>query len=325
MEDALEHSLPITVDLDGRTGASQRGRGVAFCVRGVSAALSMAHGARFFGDGEPLWLEGRSQSPCKTHKEARREKHLLVKALRRSASRSALVLARKLEGCRARTPCLSGACAVCGRAGQRLATHVIGKLIDHHTNAMLAVTAISDKRAIRYGRLDRHDLFYGIDKRLHDALAAVGLSAVGGLDVSGNEHATGAFAPHFMPHGHFLVSRADMAKVEKAFREWFPKTERTPRPVRMTKFDGAVGGIAYQVKADVFRRLVSPPKRLPNGTRSTFGSRKKQFFKAERIEIAIALDDAGLDARLFLHGYDLVVRNGNVELVPTRKGQRATT
>jgi hypothetical protein len=315
----LDTSLPIT--LCDHAGASHRGP-----VRlRISSALATAHGARFLGDGNPRWREGRSQSPCKTRAQARHEKRLLVKALRRSARRSAHVLANKLETCRAHTPCLSGACPVCGRAGQRLATHVIGKLVARRTGTMLAVTAISDNRAIRYGRLDRHDLFYGIDKRLHDALAAVGVSAFGGLDVSGNEHATGAFASHFMPHGHFLVSRDDMAKVQKAFRDWFPKTARTPRPIRMSEFDGALGGIAYQVKADVFRRIVSPPKQLPDGKRSTFGSRKKQFFKSERVEIAIALDRAGLDARLFLHGYALVAPKGDFELIPSKTVKRAAS
>ena len=112
------------------------------------------------------------------------------------------------------------------------------------------------------------------------------------------------------------------------FREWFPAGDDTPRPVRMSAFDGEARGFAYALKSDFSRRISLEPRLLADGSRSTFGTRHKRIGGASRVELALALDRAGLDARLFTRGYELVTSGGDVEIVqlsaPRRRGsQRA--
>jgi len=78
---------------------------------------------------------------------------------------------------------------------------------------------------------------------------------------------------------------------------WFPAGDDTPRPVRMSKFDGEARGFAYALKPDFSRRISLEPRLLADGSRSTFGTRGKPIGGASRVELALALDRAGLDAR----------------------------
>ena|SRR5271166_6405767 len=52
-----------------------------------------------------------------------------------------------------------------------------------------------------------------------------------------------------------------------------------------------------------------------DGSRSTFCTRNKPIWGPQRVELALALDRPGLDARLFLCGYELVASRGDVEIV----------
>jgi hypothetical protein len=90
--------------------------------------------------------------------------------------------------------------------------------------------------------------------------------------------------------------------------------------------DGAIRrgdqGAAYALKPDFYRRLSLVPKILPSGKRSTFGTRKKPIGGEKRIELALALDWEGLDARLFLHGFEPIVVDGDVEIARSLHGTR---
>jgi hypothetical protein len=75
-----------------------------------------------YGNGKPQWLEGRARKPCKTASQAVQQRKAAVKLLRRHGKENerALDLARRVDGCRKSSRCLSGACPVCQRAYQRL-------------------------------------------------------------------------------------------------------------------------------------------------------------------------------------------------------------
>lgn len=269
-----------------------------------------------YGDGKPTWPQGSSGKPCKTSAEAVRERRLLIKALLRNASPEALGLADRLKQCGPGQCCLSGDCPECGRAAQRIFVHATRKLFDHHGRNMLAANIISPRRAIPYGHLPRYDLFAGIRKRLDRALADVGVRAVGGFDVSANEHEANAFPAHFMPHTYIFVPTASMRRVEEAFRSWFRPSKTTPRPVQMKPFDGAKTGFAYALKADFQRRISRAPVVSDDGSSVTPRPRAKAIWGQQRVELALALDRAGLDARLFLRGYQLVASGTDIEIVP---------
>ena len=88
----------------------------------VEKILHGADGERWFGDGSPVWTQGRKDRPAKTLRQARLQRRQLVKALRRhgKGDEAALRLADKIAACRPGRRCLSGACPECMRATQRL-------------------------------------------------------------------------------------------------------------------------------------------------------------------------------------------------------------
>ena len=100
----------------------------------------------------------------------------------------------------------------------------------------------------------------------------------------------------------------------------------TPRPVRIEPFDGRARGRAYALKPDFFERISLERGWLADGSRSTYSTRTKPIWGPRRVELALALHQAGLDARLYLHGFALIARNGRAEIVrspqtPSRLGR----
>lgn len=106
-----------------------------------------------------------------------------------------------------------------------------------------------------------------------------------------------------------------MRRGEAPFAEWFPASRQIPRPLVIKAFDGKPQGREYALKPDFARRISLEPRTLEDGSRSTFSTHKKPIWGAERVELALALDRAGLAARLFLRGYGLVASRGGVEIV----------
>ncbi len=289
----------------------------------IEQILSSEGGRRFFGDGPPSWRQGRNDRPAKTSELAVRERGLLVKALRRDGSAEALELAGRMDLCRRGRRCLSGACPACARATQRVFVHACRNLFDDHGQDMVTVNIVCHWAGIDRSRLaDHDDLFEETRGRLRDALADVTVRAVGGFDVSLNTHESDAFEPYWAPHVLIIAPARRLLRLGQDFRAWFPPGDDTPRPVRMSKFDGEARGFAYALKPDFSRRISLEPRLLADGSRSTFGTRNKSIGGASRVELALALDRAGLDARLFMRGYELVTSGGDVEIVRLSAPQR---
>jgi hypothetical protein len=273
--------------------------------------LSSERGRRFFGDGPPNWTQGRNDQPAKTSELAIHERGLLVKALRRDGSAEAVELAGRIDLCRRGQRCLSGACPACARATQRVFVHACRNLFDDNGQDMVVVNVVCHWAGIDRGRLaDHEDLFEETRGRLRDALADVAARAVGGFDVSLNTHEADAFEPYWAPHVLIVAPARRLLRLHEDFREWFPAGDETPRPVRMSAFDGAARGFAYALKSDFSQRISLEPRLLADGSRSTFGTRGKPIGGASRVELALAVDRAGLDARLFMRGYELVTSGG---------------
>jgi hypothetical protein len=140
------------------------------------------------------------------------------------------------------------------------------------------------------------------------------MRAIGGFDISGNEHEDGEFDPYFAPHIFAFIPGVDI-KLGEMDRAFFPADDQTPRPLRISLFDGNPAAFAYTFKSEFFRRnaLHRHPQR--DGARSFLSTREKPMREAQRVELAIALHRAGLASRI-LHGYDLVASNGRLKIVP---------
>ena len=285
----------------------------------IEGLLRSEYGRRFYGDGAPRWREGRNGNSSATAEQAAHQRDLLVKALRRDRGTEAIALAGKLTACSSRHRCLSGACPICGRALQRMCVDATRNLFDDHGGEMLVVNVVMRSGWIELGDLIDDDIFDKTRRRLRRALEDVNVPAVGGFDISLNEHETEAFAPHWAPHAFLLVPSRPLRRREARFRELFLPDARTPRPIFIQDFDGRRAGRAYAFKADFSRRVTLLPRWRADGSRSTFGTRPTPIWGPRRVELALALDRTGLDARLFLRGYELVASRGNVEVVRVQR------
>jgi hypothetical protein len=281
----------------------------------IEDLLQSDAGRRFYGDGAPRWREGRNGNPSKTAEQAAHQRDLLVNALRRDRGAEAVALAGNLTTCSSRRRCLSGGCPICGRALQRMCVDATRNLFDEHGGEMLAVNVVMRRGWIELGDLIDDDIFSETRRRLRRALEDVNVPAVGGFDVSLNEHETEGFTPYWAPHAFILVPARPLRRREARFREWFLGDAQTPRPIFIQEFDGRSAGRAYALKPDFCGRVTLLQRPRADGSRSTFGTRIKPLWGPRRVELALALDRAGLDARLFLCGYELVASRGDVEIV----------
>ncbi len=280
----------------------------------IASILQGRLAGRFFGDGPPTWRQGRNNNPCATADDANRAASRLVLALRRDGSDAALDLADAIERCRPARPCLSGACPKCARAAQRLFVAATSDLPDALGDNVLVAAAIDVQASVAVGALDGGNVFAPIRRRLARALADCRAAAVGGFDVTLNMQERAEFATFWAPHAHIVISSRRMRAAEDRFRAWFRGDELTPRPVRIQKFDCAENGRAYLLIPDFNARISLEPRPLPDGSRSTFSTRNKPIWGDQRVELALALDQAGLDARLFLRGCELVEWRSGVEI-----------
>ena len=121
---------------------------------------------------------------------------------------------------------------ICGRALQRMCVDATRNLFDDHGGEMLAVNVVMRRGWIELGDLIDGDIFEQTRRWLRRALQDVNVPAVGGFDVSLNEHEAEEFAPYWAPHAFILVPSHPMRRHEARFREWFLGDAQTPPPVR---------------------------------------------------------------------------------------------
>ncbi len=281
----------------------------------IARILRSPFGARYLGDDYPRWRQGRDDQPSRTIEEAEHEADLLAKALRRDGSEEALDLADVLDGCSPRRPCTSGACPICMTAAQRVFVDATQNAFGDPPGASVAANVVYVYAAVDDGALDGR-AFDALRRRLDRALGDCRLRAFGGFDLSANRHEQGEFAPFWSPHARIFASaRLDEQSLKERFGRWFPPDGTTPRPVRIESFDGQRRGRAYALKPDFFQRISLERRWQADGSRSTFSTRLKQIWGPRRVELALALHQAGLDARLYLRGFELMARNGRAEIV----------
>ena len=172
----------------------------------VAHILNGPTGRRWYADGEPTWKQGRHGKPAKTSKQARKERRQLVKVLRRhgKGNDSALRLADILESCSKKHRCLSGACPVCSRAFQRWFVSAASSVVSRKKH-WYVVSFVWREHRFAEGNLDPNTMFQRLRSHLRVSLKVAGIrQAIGGFDISMNEHQDGKFVPHWRPHAWIL-------------------------------------------------------------------------------------------------------------------------
>ena len=184
-----------------------------------------ADGERWFGDGPPRWTQGRSNRPAMIRRQARLQRRKLVKALRRhgKGNNAALRLAERIAACRPGRRCLSGACPECMRATQRFSVATNADLLARSGVSTVAVSVVFSGAGIADGDLARWPSLFGrISRRLHEALRKAGVrQAVGGFDISANEHQDLRFVPHYRPHAWIIVPASQFGEARRPFANVF--------------------------------------------------------------------------------------------------------
>jgi hypothetical protein len=213
------------------------------------------------------------------------------------------------------------------RAAQRFSVATNADLLARSGVSTVAVSVVFSGAGIADGDLARWpNLFGRISRRLREALRKAGVrQAVGGFDISANEHAEQRFVPHYRPHAWIIVPASQMARGDKVFREFFPTSRTVRRPVRLQKFDGDLRGLAYAVKTDFVRRISLSRQTLADGSVMRRNTRDRPLLGRQRVEIALALDRVGLGARIFLHGLGIVKTPDGARIVGTGATKRPTS
>ena len=202
-------------------------------------------------------------------------------------------------------------------AAQRLFVDATRKVCRDPDHPLVVVNVVYVRAAVDDGDLDGR-AFDALRGRLDRALRDRRLRAFGGFDISANRHERDEFEPFWSPHARIFASAGlNEQSLKERFRRWFRSDQTAPRPVRIEPFDVRARGRAYAFKPDFAERTSLERRWPPDGSRSTFSTRLKPIWGPRRVELALALHQAGLDARLYLRGYELIVRGGEVEIVRT--------
>jgi hypothetical protein len=158
--------------------------------------------------------------------------------------------------------------------------------------------------------------FTSLHINLHTALDQSGISfAVGGFDISLNEHQTGAFASHWKPHAWVIVGETDYIFGKQRFIAHFPRAQDTvPRPVLTRAWDGNLRAIAYALKGKFHRRITLVPEITTEGQKKRRNVRYRDLRVGQKVELLIELDRIGLRRRLFLKGVEVIEQEEDVKL-----------
>jgi hypothetical protein len=191
-----------------------------------------------YGDGPPVWRQGRTNRPCKSAEAAAHDRELLTKALRRNVDKRGHILADLLGSCSGQKRCVSGACPECARAFQRTFVREGRNVFEACNQQMYFIDVVMSNGWIEPGQLDGN-LFAAFKQRLTRSLADVEVPAIGGFSVTYNEHESGEFDPGWMPRAHLGVPARRMEGHKARFAGWYPASRETPRPFSIVRWGTA--------------------------------------------------------------------------------------
>ena len=268
----------------------------------------------YYGDGDPIWVEGKGKRACDTAADAEKAWRRDIRHLRLRGKTSDYpdAIADHIASCHIDGRCGSGACALCRRAFQRWFVDQAHRFFESRvTSSALAAFCIILPIHIRGG--DDHEhlkrLLRGVLRQLHDACASVGLSTViGGVDISRNHHNAKAHRPFFQLHFWGFAPFAEAQRARSTLKALFPSSSETSRPVWIDPktFDGNLAGYAYGMKTTFTRRQTVPAGVDADGKVRRQNTRNgKSLTVAENQLLLPILHILGLRGRLILHGSEL--------------------
>jgi len=165
---------------------------------------------------------------------------------------------------------------------------------------------------------------FSLAHTMADALKSTGIDvAVGGLDISFNEHLTGDFDPHWLAHLRVLVPQRLPKSILSELRQHFPADDRIRKPLKVARFDGEPAGIAYTMKPGFERRQsYQQVKQTSDGTRECQNTRGRPLRGSDTVELMVFLERLGLRKRLILLGAGLVQSTDGTVRIKSKRPSR---
>jgi hypothetical protein len=273
-----------------------------------------------FRDGEPEWTNAETSLEA-TEERERRARFLKMHA--RDVPNAGLI-ADRLNECSPQERCGSGACPWCGRAFQRFNVREGKRLLEAEAPGLIGISAVSLVLAPlppegALSQLSIKSLQDGVKK----VLRANGVKlALGGLDLSYNEHRDHRFAPHWAPQYWLLLPTSNRHRWEPALRSLSPSSDVVPRPLKILRWDRDLAALGYALKTR-FKRRESYEHERPyrDGTRICRNTRSLPLRAKERLELFQFLDQVGLAARVFLLGARPTRTEAGISIVRLSKRQ----
>jgi hypothetical protein len=236
-----------------------------------------------------------------------------------------LKLAEKLEDCRRKHRCQSGACPECGYAAQHLvarATHRFLKSVNDG-KVVVGATIVPADGLTRRGRLDEAAHFRSI-RRWKEKLGSTDIPFfVGATDWSFNEHSERRYRSRWSEHLYGFTITNNPEKLKSALKKLFPRTDSIPRPVKLKVWDGSRKATRYVLKPNFWRRVATDQAerfdKKSGQTRSCRATQKERLRSREKRELLLHIDKIGMQGRLIMRFCQLVNLEGTTPTIVLRK------
>jgi hypothetical protein len=216
-------------------------------------------------------------------------------------------VAKRLESCRPRRRCLSGACLLCGRLLQRWFVRASKPFITKHLETkkgdLIAISIVPPDSMGAPGHLKSVSIT-NLRRRMKYALAKAGIDvAIGGIDFSFNEDRKGKYQPFWSPHLYVITATRKKNRLKKDLVKLFPKTMMTPRPIKISPFRNRAYRRSYALKTHFGRRIGYTQKKVCEGqVRKCRNTSRDKLRACERLELFLFLNQIGLASRPFFLG-----------------------
>jgi hypothetical protein len=133
------------------------------------------------------------------------------------------------------------------------------------------------------------------------------IAVFGAFDLSANEHARGAFDPHYRPHIWAILAvppEVRIAVIKRRLHSQFPKKPLIARSVYVKEYNGDLKGLAYGFKSWCSprgRRITIPRAIDKDGNTKRQNTRSRKPRRDQFVEFLLLADQVGFRGRLFSH------------------------
>ena len=266
----------------------------------------------------PDWMWKGEPSEEKIIKE--HQKRIRFLRMHGETDPRARTAAERLDSCRPRRRCLSGACLLCGRLLQRWFVRASKRFIADHLEAqnreLIAISIVPSGSTVVPGNLQLFSIA-NVHRRIKHALAKTHVAvAIGGIDLSFNEDRDGKYQQVWTPHLYLITTTKNKRALKRELAKRFPRAATSPRPIKISRFKNKACRRSYALKTQFFRRIgYDQTNKCEDRVRKCRNTSRDKLRARERLELFLYLDQIGLASRPFFLGVKPHVSSRRVRLL----------